>query len=97
MIHSQSKANSVRRYAMVLLALEGLAATASAFADQLYESDRAYRMSGEATEARSLCLQEAKAALADRQGRSHEVKRNWKHPAVSKASATAPGKSASSP
>ncbi|MDQ2762181.1 MAG: hypothetical protein M3Y22_01380 [Pseudomonadota bacterium] len=66
MIKSKSLANRIRRYALALLALAGLAAAAPAFADQLYQADRAYCMGGEATEARSLCLKEAAAALSDR-------------------------------
>ena len=97
MFQAKEKTKSVRRYAMVLLALAGLVATAPAFADQSYESDRAYCMGGKATEPRDLCLKEAKAALADRQGKSHGgSKRHAKHHAASKTAVPAQ-KSASAP
>ena len=91
-----SKATGLRRCAPVLLALAGIAAAAPAFADQLYEADRAYCMRGEATEARSLCLKEAEAALADRQGKARASgKHHTKQRAGSETSAKSADRAAS--
>ena len=43
------------------------AAASPARADAQYKADRAYCMSGQASETRDLCLKEAAAAQADRQ------------------------------
>jgi hypothetical protein len=93
-----SKATWLRRCAPVLLALAGIAAAIPAFADPLYEADRAYCMRGEATEARSLCLKEAAAALADRQGKAHASgKRHTTHQAGSETKVQSADKPASTP
>ena len=42
-------------------------------ADEQYKEDRAYCMSGQASEARDLCLKEAAAAQAERQRGAHAV------------------------
>ena len=98
MIKSGVLARRVRRYALALLALAGLAAAAPAFADQLYQADRAYCMRGEATEARSLCLKEAAAALADRQRTAQRgpAKRHAKHQAAARSKSADKGASAAS-
>jgi hypothetical protein len=53
--------------AMAAAALAAAAFAPPAHADAQYKSDRAYCMSGQASEARDLCLKEAAAAQADRQ------------------------------
>jgi len=49
------------------IAAAALYATIPAHADPQYQQDRAYCMSGQASEARDLCLREAAAAQAERQ------------------------------
>ena len=89
-----SKTSGIRRYALALVALAGLAAAAPALADRLYDADRAYCMRGEATEARSLCLKEAAAALADRQRKSQGAhERHVKHQGAPQTSAEPANKS----
>jgi hypothetical protein len=56
-----------------------------AHADEQYKEDRAYCMSGRASEPRDLCLKEAAAAQAERQrdshGTSHHKRASPKHAA----------------
>jgi hypothetical protein len=74
----------------------GLAFVSAAHADEPYKADRAYCVSGEASEARNLCLKEAAAAQADRQRGSHGTT-NRAHRKSKSKSAASPEKSASSP
>lgn len=74
-----------------------LAFSAPAHADAQYKADRAYCMSGQASEARALCLKEAAAAQADRQHGSHSAAMHLKHRSAKKEAPAAPDKSASTP
>jgi hypothetical protein len=66
-------------------------------ADAQYKADRAYCMSGEASEARDLCLKEAAAAQAERQEGPHGAATHNKHRSTKKDAAAAPERSASTP
>ncbi len=79
------------------VAAAGLAFIPTAHADAQYKAVRAYCMSGEASEARDLCLKEAAAAQAERQNAPHSAAMHHKHPSVKKDAAAAPEKSASAP
>jgi len=63
------------RMAAFVVGIAALCAAIPAHADQQYQEDRTYCMSGQASEARDLCLKEAAAAEAERQqagsGTSH--------------------------
>ncbi|MDQ2737012.1 MAG: hypothetical protein M3Y55_18940 [Pseudomonadota bacterium] len=83
--------------AMVAVAAAGLAFIPTAHADAQYKADRAYCMSGEASEARDLCLKEAAAAQAERQEGPHGAVMHHKHRSVRKDAAAAPERSASTP
>jgi hypothetical protein len=83
--------------AMAAVAAGGLGVVAPAHADAQYKADRAYCMSGNASEARDLCLKEAAAAQADRQKGSHEGATHQRHRSAGKGAAAAPDKSASTP
>jgi hypothetical protein len=67
--------NTNCRRAAFVVGIAALCAAIPAHADQQYQEDRTYCMSGQASEARDLCLKEAAAAQADRQqaasGTSH--------------------------
>ena len=81
--------------AIAAVAAAGLSFIPAAHADALYKADRAYCMSGEATEARDLCLKEAAAAQADRQKGSHSAAMHHKHRSAKQAAPAVPEKSAS--
>ena len=83
--------------AMAAVAAAGLAFIPTAHADAQYKADRAYCMSGEASEARDLCLKEAAAAQAERQKGPHGAAMHHKHRSVKKDAAAAPEKSAIAP
>jgi hypothetical protein len=68
-----------RWLALIAAAVAALAPIAAAHADAQYQADRQYCMSGQASEARSLCLKEAAAAQAERQTTS---RRSAAHPAT---------------
>jgi hypothetical protein len=59
--------------------LSGLLVSNSALADSQYQADRAYCMSSEAQESRTLCLKEAAAAQAERQRGSHATSAHRPH------------------
>ena len=65
--------------ALAAVTVAGLAFIPTAHADALYKADRAYCMSGEASQARDLCLKEAAAAQAERQRRPRDAAMNHKH------------------
>lgn len=85
------------------LAVAALAAAGSTFmtaahADPQYNADRAYCRSGDASEARDLCLKEAMAAQAERQRSSRGAERVHAERQASKPKAApAPEKAASTP
>ena len=83
--------------AMAAVAAAGLSFIPAAHADALYKADRTYCMSGEAAEARDLCLKEAAAAQADRQKGSHSAGMHHKHRSAKQEAPAAPEKSASTP
>jgi hypothetical protein len=83
--------------AAMAAAAAGLTFIAPAHADAQYKADRVYCMSGQASEARDLCLKEAAAAQADRQKGSHGAAMHHKHYSVEKDAPAAPDKSASTP
>lgn len=83
--------------AMAAVAAAGLAFIPRAHADAQYKADRAYCVSGEASEPRDLCLKEAAAAQAERQEDPHGAVMHHKHRSVKKAAAAAPERSASTP
>ena len=62
-----------RWLAFAATALAALAPVAAARADAQYQADRAYCTSGQASEARSLCLKEAAAAQAEREKSSRHA------------------------
>jgi hypothetical protein len=64
MAHLNSKAGLLATVAVFTAAI---APVTAAHADAQYTADRAYCMSGRASEARDLCLKEAAAAQAERQ------------------------------
>jgi len=78
--------------AAVGVAAAGLAFIAPACGDAQYKVDRTYCMSGEASEARDLCLNEAAAAQAERQKGLHRATTHHRHPSVSKDAPAAPEK-----
>ena len=78
--------------AAVGVAAAGLAFIAPAYGDAQYKADRKYCMSGEAAEARDLCLKEAAAAQAERQKGLHRAVTHHKRRSLSKAAAAAPQK-----
>jgi hypothetical protein len=92
MTYFKAKMGAVAATAAVAAA--GWAFLPAAHADEQYKADRAYCMSGEATEARDLCLKEAAAAQADRQRGSQPHR---KHVSAKHDKASAPDKSASTP
>lgn len=78
-------------------AIAALAPVTAAHADAQYKADRAYCMSGQASEPRDLCLKEAAAAQADRQHGSHSAVVHRKHRSAKQEAPAATGKSASTP
>jgi hypothetical protein len=82
--------------AVTAVAAAGLGFVPAAHGDEQYRADRAYCMSGQASEARDLCLKEAAAAQADRQRGSHDATHHGHRRAKSEATAS-PEKSASAP
>ena len=62
-----SKVSVTKPVFIATIAAAALVAAIPAQADEQYREDRAYCMSGQASEARDLCLKEAAAAQADRQ------------------------------
>lgn len=85
--------------ATVAVAAAGLAFIAAAHADALYKADRAYCLSGMASQARELCLTEAAAAQAERQRNTHLTARVHRHPHphLRHGAVAAPEKRASAP
>jgi len=85
---------STRKLAFIAaIAAAALCAAIPAQADQQYKEDRAYCMSGQASEARDLCLKEAAAAQAERQRGSHAVSHR-KHTSSKQSSGSDSGKAA---
>lgn len=82
---------------MAAVAAAGFGVVAPAHADAQYKADRAYCMSGNASESRDLCLKEAAAAQADRQKGSHEGPTHHRHRGAGTGAAAAADKSASTP
>ena len=83
--------------AMAAVTAAGLGVVAPAHADAQYKADRAYCMSGSASESRDLCLKEAAAAQADRQKGSHERATHHRDRGAGRGAAAAADKSASTP
>lgn len=81
----------------IAVAAAGLAFIPTAHADAQYKADRAYCMSGEASEDRDLCLKEAAAAQNERQKAPHRAAMHHKHRNAKQDPPAAPEKSASTP
>ena len=78
---------STRKLAFIAaIAAAALCASIPAQADQQYKEDRAYCMSGQASEARDLCLKEAAAAQAERQRHANGAS-SHKHTSTKQAGA----------
>jgi hypothetical protein len=67
------KASVSKPVFIAAIAAATLCAAIPAQADEQYRQDRAYCMSGQASEARDLCLKEAAAAQAERQQGAHPM------------------------
>ena len=95
MTHSM---NRTRRPALTLaIAAAALAPIGVVHADAQYKADRAYCLSGEASEARDLCLKEAAAAQADREKGADRSAVHHKHRSEKQSAASPAAKGASNP
>jgi hypothetical protein len=83
--------------ALAAAAITVLAPATAAHADAQYKADGDYCMSGQASEARDLCLKEAAAADAERQKSSRPAPMPHKRHSAKQEAAATPEKSASTP